>query len=126
MKDSRQVHRMTFLVRLPSYKKSDFITLKNSYFIVNSIHGNKIRLTNLSTWVELKLESKNLEKADIIGGKELIKEMIFVSQSREEIQLMDSEKYEIKYIRKPKSIEFKSEKIKTVCIDDKIFLFPEA
>jgi nonsense-mediated mRNA decay protein 3 len=125
MKDSRQIHRMTFLIRLPSYKKNDFLILKNSFFIVDSIHVNKIKLIDLSTWEELKLESKNLEKADVVGGKELIKEMIFVSQSREEIQLMDPEKYEIKYIRKPKSIEFKSDKIKTVCIDDKIFLFPE-
>jgi nonsense-mediated mRNA decay protein 3 len=125
MKDSRQVYRMTFLIRLPSYKKNDFIALKNSYFIINSIHGEKIKLTDLSTWEELKLESKNLEKAEVIGGKELIKEMIFVSQSEKEIQIMDPEKYEIKYVRKPKDISFKSDKIKTVFIEDKIFLFPE-
>lgn len=125
MKDSRQVHRMTFLIRLPSYKKNDFLTLKNSYFMVKSVHGNKITLVDLSTWDELKLENKNLEKAEVFGGKELIKEMIFVSQSTEEIQIMDPEKYEIKYVKKPKSIEFKTDKIKTVFIEDKIFLFPQ-
>jgi len=125
MKDSRQIHRMTFLIRLPSYKKNDFLMLKNSFFIVNSIHGNKIKLIDLSTWEELKLDSKDLEKAEVLGGKELVKEMIFVSQTYDEIQLMDQEKYEIRYVRKPKKIEFKTEKIKTVCIDDKIFLFPE-
>ena len=125
VKDSRQIHRMTFLIRLPSYKKNDFLVIKNSCFMIISIHGNKIRLLDLSTWDELKLESKNLEKAEVVGGKKLIKEMIFISQSENEIQLMDPEKYEIKYVRKPKSIEFKSEKIKTVCIDDKLFLFPE-
>jgi nonsense-mediated mRNA decay protein 3 len=125
MKDSRQIHRMTFLIRLPSYKKNDFLLLKNSFFIVDSIHGNKIRLIDLSTWEETKFENKNLEKAEVIGGKELIKEMIFVSQSEKEIQIMDPEKYEIKYVRKPKDISFKSDKIKTVFIEDKIFLFPE-
>ena len=125
VKDSRQIHRMTFLIRLPSYKKNDFLTLKNSCFIVNSIHGNKIKLIDLSTWEEVKVENKNLEKAEVIGGKELVKEMIFVSQSKDEIQLMDPEKYEIMYVRKPKPVEFKIDKIKTICIEDKIFLFPE-
>ena len=125
VKDSRQIRRMTFLIRLPSYKKNDFLELKNSCFFIKSIHGNKIRLIDLSTWEEVKLEHKNLEKADVIGGKELIKEMIFVSQSDNDIQLMDPEKYELKYIKKPRSIEFKSEKIKTVWMKDKIFLYPE-
>ena len=125
MKDSRQIRRMTFLIRIPPYKKNDFLFLKNSYFLITSIHGNKIRLVDLSTWEEVKLDGKNLEKVDILGGKELIKEMIFVSQSNDEIQLMDSEKYEIKYVKNPRSFKFKSEKIKTVWIEDKIFLYPE-
>jgi len=125
MKDSRQIRRMTFLIRIPPYKKNDFLILNNSCFLITSIHGNKIRLIDLSTWEEVKLESKDLEKVDILGGKELIKDMIFVSQSNNEIQLMDPEKYEIKYVKKPRSFEFKSEKIKTVWIEDKIFLYPE-
>ena len=125
MKDSRQIHRMTFLIRLPSYKKNDFLFFKNSYYMINSIHGNKIRLTNLFNWEELKLDNKDLEKVEVVGGKELVKDMIFVSQSKDEIQLMEQKKYEIKYVRKPKPFEFKTDKIKTVCIDDKIFLLPE-
>lgn len=123
-KDSRQIHRMTFLIRLPSYKKNDFLILKNSYFMVSSIRGNKIRLINLSNWEELKLEGKNLEKANIFGGKELVKEMIFISQSDKELQLMDPVTYETMEIQKPKPISYNIEKIKVVKIDDKIFLIP--
>ncbi|MDH7506446.1 MAG: NMD3-related protein [Candidatus Thermoplasmatota archaeon] len=124
VKDSRHVHRMTFLIRLPSYKKNDFLILKNTCFMIISIHGNKIRLLDLSTWQELKIQGENLEEADIIGGKELIKEMIFVSQSENELQLMDPVTYETLEIRKPKPIFYNVEKIKVVKIDDKIFLVP--
>jgi len=124
-KDSRQVHRMTFLIRLPSYKKNDFLALQNSYFLVKSIHGNKITLIDLSTWEELKLENKNLEKAEVVGGKELIKEMIFISETSKEIQLMDSVTFKILEIQKPKSFSYSEGKIKVVKIDDQIFLSPE-
>jgi len=125
MKDSRQIYRMTYLLRLPAYRKGDFISYENSFFCISSINGNKVHVFELPNWGKRTFDSKELQKASILGGKELIKEMIFVSQSQDEVQIMNPETYEINFVRKPKSVSFDSEKIKIVKIDNQVFLFPE-
>ena len=41
------------------------------------------------------------------------------------IQVMNEKTYKIKTLKKPKAKDFNSEKIKTVKIDEQIFIFPE-
>ena len=125
MEDSKQVYRMTYLVRLPSLQKGDIVSFDNDFFFISSVRGNKIRLINLSNWEELVVDSKVLQNTNSFGGKELIKEMIFVSQSQNEIQLMDPETYKTIDILKPKPISYTTEKIKVINVEDQIFLFPK-
>jgi nonsense-mediated mRNA decay protein 3 len=125
MKDSRQIYRMTYLLRLPAYKKGSLISLDNIFYYISSIHGNKVVIIELSKWKETTVDPKNLQNAKIIGGNKLIKEMIIVSQSSTEIQVMDPEKYDIKIVKKPKPVLFKSEKIKIVNIEDNMYIYPE-
>ena len=125
MKDSRQLFRMTYLLRLPSYKKDDFLKLNNSVFHVHSIQKNKIKMTNLSNWDEVITNVKSINKSNIIGGVELIKEMILVNQTDSEVQIMDEKTYELKIVKKPKKINFSSKKLKTITIEDQIYLFPQ-
>jgi nonsense-mediated mRNA decay protein 3 len=122
MKDSKQLYRMTYLIRLPGFKKGDFLKFDKSYFYVISIHGNKVKMRNLSNWNESVDDVKTIHKAKIVGGKELIKEMILVSQTKEEIQVMDSKNYEIIIIRKPKSINLDTKVVKVVKLDDKLYM----
>lgn len=124
MKDGRQIYRMTYLIRLPSYKKGDFLKHNNSFFSIVSIHGNKVKMMNLSNWEETTVDIKTIQKANTIGGEELIKEIILVSQTEDELQIMDQKKYEIQTVRKPKPINFDSKTIKIVKLEDKLFLVP--
>lgn len=124
MKDGRQKHRMTYLIRLPSYKKGDFLKHNNAFFYIVSIHGNKVKMMNPSNWEETTVDVKTIQKASTIGGEELIKEMILVSQTEDELQIMEPEKYEITVVRKPKPIFFDSKMVKAVKIEDKFFLIP--
>jgi len=124
MKDGKQVYRMTYLIRLPSYEKGIFIKLDNSYYQVVSFHGNKVKLIDLSNWIETSVDVKAIQKASKIGGEYLIKEMILVSQKDDEVQVMDQKNYEIKIIRKPKQVSFDSKTIKVVNLEDRLFLLP--
>jgi nonsense-mediated mRNA decay protein 3 len=124
MKDSKQVYRSTYLLRLPAFRKGDFISYKNSYFYISSISKNKIHVFDLSTWNDQVLDSRQIKNVHILGGDELIKEMILVNQKENEVQLMDEKTYKIKIVKKPKQINFKSEKIKIITIEDQIFIFP--
>jgi nonsense-mediated mRNA decay protein 3 len=125
MKDGRQLYRMTYLLRLPPYARGDFIKLDNSVFQISSIHGNKVKLIELKSWNETMMDFKTINKANILGGKELIKEMILVSQTKGETQLMDSKNYEIRIVKKPKSISYKTEKINVIKNENQIFILPK-
>ena len=71
-----------------------------------------------------RIDVKEIEDANILGRDELIKEMILVSQTKEEIQVMDPKTYKTFELRKPKNISFDSKKIKVAKIEEEIFLIP--
>jgi len=124
MKDGRQIYRMTYLLRIPGYKKGDFIYLDNSYFYISSITKNKIHVFELINWEERVLDSKDLQKVRIIGGEEIIKEMILVSQSNDEVQIMDPKTYKTYELKKPKKLTFDKKTVNIVMHEDKILLIP--
>ena len=124
MKDGRQIYRMTYLIRLPSYKKGNFITVNNSILYILSISGNKVHVFELKNWNEKVLDEKEIKKGQILGEKDLIKEMVLVSQSKNEVQVMDPETYITIDIRKPEKVSLDTKTVKVVKIDDEYFLFP--
>ncbi len=125
MKDSKQVYRMTYLLRLPSYKKDDFVKFKDSFFQIISIHRKKVQMLNLSNWEEISFDIKHLKKAMKIGGKELIKKAIVVSQTKEDVQIMDEKTYKIKIVKKPKELIIKEKTLNVVKLNDNIFIVPD-
>lgn len=125
MKDSKQVYRMTYLIRLPSYKKDDFMKHEDSFFKVISVHGKKVQMLNLSNWEEISYDISKLKKAVRIGGKNLVKKVIVVSQTDKDIQIMDENTYKIIIIKKPKDVNFIEKTVETVKLDDNIFIVPE-
>jgi len=124
MKDSRQVYKMTYLIRLPIFRIGDFISYEKSFLYISSISGDKVHVLELSNWIERVVNVKELDNALIHGGKELIKEMILISQTRDEIQGMDPNTYKTFNTIKPKEIFFDSTTIKIVKLNDEIFLLP--
>ena len=124
MKDGKQLYRMTYLVRLPSYTKGDFLQFDDSFFYVISIHGNKVKMINLADWNESAEDLKTIQKSIILGRQELISEMILVSQNDDEIQLMDSKTYKISIIKKPKPMNLKVKNVKILKTEKQIFLVP--
>lgn len=125
MKDSRQLFRITYLIRLPQYKKGDFICYKNSFYYVYSITRDRVHVFDLSNWTEKILGEKEIQKANIFGGKELIKKMILVSQSNEEVQVMDPKSFKTFDVKKPKIITFYSKTLNIIRLKDEIFILLE-
>jgi len=125
MKDSRQIFRMTYLVRLPAYRKGDFLSYNNMFYTISSINKNKVHVIDLLNWSERVFDGKDLQKIHIFGGSELIKEMILISQSKDEVQLMDQKNYKTFDVRKPKEVSFNHKTIKVVILEDIMYLYPE-
>ncbi len=125
MKDSKQIYRMTYSVRLPSYRKNDFIFYKDEIYYVISTSTNKVHCMNVSNWNEIIFDSRDIQKATVIGGQELVKNMIVVSQSKNEIQVMDSKSYKTFDLKKPKKVFFDKEKADVLKYEEGLFLLPE-
>lgn len=125
MKDGKQLYRVTNLLRVPSVKKDDFIKLDSQYYQVKGLKAKTVKLIKLSNWEEITTDIKSLKNANILGGEELLKEMIVVSQTKKELQLMDERTYKIKIVKKPKEFEYDKEKIKVLKKDDFLFLTPK-
>ena len=126
MKDSKQVYRLTYLVRLPVFRKGDFISYKNSYYYVRSISKSKMHIMNLIDWSKQILDIKQIKNLNVIGRDELVKDMILINQKEDEVQIMDENNYKIIIVKKPKKINFSSEKIKVITIENQVFLFPSS
>lgn len=124
MKDSRQLYRMTYLVRVPCYRKGDFFVSGSSFFIIVSVFAHKVRAIDLSAWEEKVLDGDVISPSKIYGGAELIREHILVSQSKHDIQLMDPKSYVTIEIKKPVGFSATSEMVKTVKLEGQVFLFP--
>ena len=124
MKDSKEIYRMTYLIRIPAYRKGDFFSYDNSFFMIVSLHEQKVRALELPTWQEKVMEGKNIQPSRIYGGAELVREMILISQTTQEIQLMDPKTYMTVEIHKPEPISIEPPLVKTVKLDDYLFLLP--
>jgi len=124
MKDSKQLYRMTYLIRLPLCEKGIFLKFNNSFFQIISFHGNKVKMIDLSRWEETTIDSKEIKKSSTLGKEELVKEMILISQKEDEVQVMDQKNYEINVVKKPKPINFDSKLVKVVKLEDRLFLMP--
>jgi len=125
MKDSKQVYRMTYLLRLPSYKKHDVIFYNNTYYLIIALSGRKIHVIDLVTWDERIFYSKEVQKLKIIDITKKVNDMIVVSQTNKEIQLMDTKTYKNWEISKPKQISIEEKTIPIIKIDNHLFLFPK-
>ena len=122
MKDSKQIYRNTYLIRLPKYKTGDYIEFNKEYFKIISLKSNKAKLLRLSDWNQEVIDTKKLEKVNIINDIVTKKEMIFVSQNQNEIQMMDPKTYDIRIIKKPIDEKIKTKKVTILKIENKLFL----
>jgi len=124
MKDGKQIYRMTYLLRLYPFTEGDILSNKEKIYYLKKISKNKIFLIDLVKWNENIFDVKELNNFLIKDGIDYVKNMVLVSQTNDEVQIMDQNNYNIHIIKKPKKIFFDTDMIKIIQIEDKIFLFP--
>ncbi len=126
MKDGQQLYRMTYLIRLPKFHKTDILQQNNHFYLIKKISGNKISSVNLSNWEKTVLDSSKLKHPQVYHLKDVLEEMILISQSSNELQVMHPRTYTTFDIKKPKSGQtFAQDTISVIKIDGHLFLKPE-
>jgi nonsense-mediated mRNA decay protein 3 len=101
LKNGRKVYRDTHLIRLPEYKKNDFIKFEGSLYKIVSI-GKKIEIEGLGG--ERKVIHKNemyfANKVDVNKRKGLL-----IHEDEKGIYVMDEKTYRTIFFNKPKNWE---------------------
>lgn len=113
-KDGKDVYRTTYAVRALDYRSGDFIQLEGKVMKLLSLSTNKIHLRALETGENISIKSEEMEKAKLLGGKEIIKDMVVVSKSEKEIQVLDPETLRTVDVVLPRDFEVSGESVKVV------------
>ncbi|HID25791.1 MAG TPA: hypothetical protein EYP23_04960 [Thermoplasmata archaeon] len=123
MKNGKQRYRMTYLVRLPYYQKGDLLAKNEQLFYLKSIERGKPQLVNLSNWDEVSFEPKAMNYLTVVGGRTMIKEAVVVSQTPDDVQILDPDTFHTRDVKKPKQVKLRKT-TKIVKWRDRIYLFP--
>ena len=125
VKDGRKVYRMTYLLRLPDYRKGDFVKINDKIFLIKNITGKRINILDLTNWEKKSHSNLSNLKIEVVGRANDAEEAIVVSETEKELQIMLPENYEVKEILKPKQIKLNSKTVNIFRYGNEIFLIPE-
>jgi nonsense-mediated mRNA decay protein 3 len=123
-KEGRDVYRVTFLVRLPSYLRGEVILHKGRPHLVTAITSSKTKLVNLKTHEPINENNMDLREARLIGKREDILEAVVLSQSAKEVQVMHPRSYATVELRKPQGFKVEGDTVRVVLFEDEMYLLP--
>jgi 60S ribosomal export protein NMD3 len=123
-KEGRDVYRVTFLVRLPSYLRGEVILHKGRPHLVTSITSSKTKLINLKNHEPLLEGNMDLREARVIGKREDVLEAVVLSESAKEVQVMHPRTYATVELRKPQGFKVEGETVRVLLFEDEMYLLP--
>lgn len=98
----QELHRVTFLVRFPSFREGDIITCGSKDFLMRGTAKGAFRCIDLRTGEELRMKHKDLEGCTLTGSKSSILDAVVLVDGDAELQLLDPETMTPVDVLKPK------------------------
>jgi len=89
------LYRIWILVRLPRFKKGDFVKYKDKYWRIINITGKRILIQDLDTFEKMSLQWKEYENIEYIKEEKDIQTTTLISKSPSNIQILDPEDYTV-------------------------------
>ncbi|HEC81173.1 MAG TPA: hypothetical protein ENI42_01935 [Thermoplasmatales archaeon] len=123
IKNGKQQYRMTYLLRLPYYRKGDFLAQGERLFYLKAVERGKPQLVDLEDWSEISMEPKMMDSLTTVGDSTLVKETVVVSQSEYEVQVLDPYTFLTVDVRKPRQMKL-GKTVRIVKWKDRIYIFP--
>jgi nonsense-mediated mRNA decay protein 3 len=123
-KEGRDVYRVTYLVRLPSYMRGEIILHKGRPHLVAAISSSKTKLVDLKSHEQASVSNVDLHEARLIGRREDVREAVVLVDSRREIQVMNPSTYATVEVRKPQGYEVSGDTAKVFVYEDEVYLVP--
>jgi nonsense-mediated mRNA decay protein 3 len=123
-KDGKDVYRVTYLVRLPSYLRGEVVLLKGKPHLVMSIASNSTKLLNLKTHEALNMPNADLYEVRVLAHKKDILDAVVLSETAKELQVMHPVNFSTIEVRKPPGFKHEGETVKVVFHEEETYLVP--
>jgi nonsense-mediated mRNA decay protein 3 len=88
-KEGKDVYRVTFLVRIPPYRRGDFIETQKDLYRVEEVNPRTLVLRGLSSGRQTTIPRDQVTARDVVAKKADAKEMLVVSVVRDEALVLD-------------------------------------
>ncbi len=87
-KEGEEIYRFTYLVRMPEFRKGDFVEYMGDYYQIISNTGNTWRLYSLEKRSETKVREKDARAFRLVAKREDVEEAVVVSYRNGEVQVL--------------------------------------
>jgi len=125
--DGQNIYRMTYSVRIPAYELNDFIEIDDEIFRVKKLKGSggKVVLKAVKSGERRLMDDKRLENAEVLGGDELIQRSVIVSESKDEIKVLDPESYDTVTLLKPEDFETEGDEVPVIKVMGHLYIIED-
>lgn len=123
-KDGKDVYRVTYLVRLPSYLRGEVVSLKGKPHLVISIASNSTKLLNLKTHEPINIPNADLYEVRVLAHKKDILDSVVLTETAKEIQIMHPINFKTIEVRKPPGFKHEDETVKVIVHEEETYLLP--
>jgi nonsense-mediated mRNA decay protein 3 len=113
-RDGKEIYRMTFMVRFQGFSRGDVIEHGSQmYYVLGMSHG-MVRAMDLVKGEEKSLRLKDPGECALVRPRSEILEALVVTDSSDELQVLDPETMKTIEVRKPPGFSRKGEQVRLV------------
>ena len=113
-REGREVHRVTFLVRFPSFAPGDVIQYGSRDWYIRSMSKGLVRCIALSSGEEQQIRLRDLEGCTVSCQASDVRTAVVLMESDTEIQLLDPDSMSPVDLRKPRGFSREGEQVRVV------------
>jgi len=123
-KDGKEIFRVTYLVRLPSYKIGDIVVQADRPYLIGGIGSRGTRLIDLRTHESMNINNADLRSAQAVGNKDEALEAVVLTESDKELEVMDPRNFKPAGIKKTQDFKRKGESVRVFPYEGELLLLP--
>ncbi len=110
----KEIYRMTFLVRIPSFSAGDVVEMESRDYLVRGMAKGHLRLIDLATGEERAMKLKAPVPPQNVHPSSKISEAVVLTESEGEIQVMDPVTMAPVELRKPAGFTREGETVRII------------
>lgn len=123
--DGHGIYRTTFLVRIPRYRDGDIVEVNKKIVKILGYKTSKVTVLDLANGTKIYLKPNEFQNAKLIGNDESLQDAVVVSETKQELQILDPDTLKTVDVVKPRDFKFEGETVKILKYDENVFLMPQ-